>query len=41
MAPRRAGTATEEAAEATLVGSLTDDADLARALRELVRSVLG
>jgi nitric oxide reductase NorQ protein len=36
-----AGLSLKEAAEATLVGSLTDDADLARALRELVRSVLG
>ncbi len=36
-----AGLPLKEAAEATLVGSLTDDAELARALRELVRSVLG
>ena len=36
-----AGLPLKEAAEATLVGSLTDDADLSRALRELVRSVLG
>jgi hypothetical protein len=36
-----AGLSLKEAAEATLVGSLTDDAELTRALRELVRSVLG
>ena len=35
------GLSLKEAAEATLVGSLTDDAEMARALRELVRSVLG
>ncbi len=36
-----AGLPIREAAEATLVGSLTDDAELTKALRELVRSVLG
>jgi nitric oxide reductase NorQ protein len=36
-----AGLTLREAAEATLVGSLTDDAELTKALRELVRSVLG
>lgn len=36
-----AGLSLKEAAEATLVGSLTDDAELTKALRELVRSVLG
>ncbi len=36
-----AGLPLREAAEATLVGSLTDDAELTRALRELVRSALG
>ncbi|HNC96970.1 MAG TPA: CbbQ/NirQ/NorQ C-terminal domain-containing protein, partial [Myxococcota bacterium] len=36
-----AGLPMKEAAEATLVGSLTDDLELSRALRELVRSVLG
>jgi nitric oxide reductase NorQ protein len=36
-----AGLPLKEAAEATLVGSLTDDAEMTRALRELVRSVLG
>ena len=37
----KAGLPIKEAAEATLVGSLTDDVELSRALRELVRSVLG
>jgi nitric oxide reductase NorQ protein len=36
-----AGLSLKEAAEATLVGSLTDDAEMTKALRELVRSVLG
>lgn len=36
-----AGLPLKEAAEATLVGSLTDDVELTKALRELVRSVLG
>lgn len=36
-----AGLSLKEAAEVTLVGSLTDDQELSRALRELVRSVLG
>ncbi|HJN73181.1 MAG TPA: CbbQ/NirQ/NorQ/GpvN family protein [Myxococcota bacterium] len=36
-----AGVGLEEAARATLVGSLTDDAEMTRALNELVRSVLG
>jgi nitric oxide reductase NorQ protein len=36
-----AGLSLKDAAEATLVGSLTDDAELTKALRELVRSVLG
>lgn len=36
-----AGLPLPQACEATLVGSLTDDAELTRALRELVRSVLG
>jgi nitric oxide reductase NorQ protein len=36
-----AGLPLKEAAEATLVGSLTDDAEMTKALRELVRSVLG
>ncbi len=36
-----AGLSVKEAAEATLVGSLTDDAELTKALRELVRAVLG
>lgn len=36
-----AGLSLKESAEATLVGSLTDDAEMTRALRELVRSVLG
>jgi len=36
-----AGLTLKEAAEVTLVGSLTDDVELSRALRELVRSVLG
>ena len=36
-----AGLPMKEAAEATLVGSLTDDAEMTKALRELVRSVLG
>jgi nitric oxide reductase NorQ protein len=37
----QAGVPLPEACEATLVHSLTDDAELARALQELVRSVLG
>lgn len=37
----KSGLTLKEAAEATLVGSLTDDAELSKALRELVRSVLG
>lgn len=37
----KAGLPLQEACTATLVGSLTDDAELGRALRELVRSVLG
>jgi nitric oxide reductase NorQ protein len=36
-----AGLSLKEAAEATLVGSLTDDPDLTKALRELVRGVVG
>ncbi|MEN9785709.1 MAG: hypothetical protein RLZZ299_973 [Pseudomonadota bacterium] len=36
-----AGLPLREAADATLVGSLTDDPELTRALRELVRSRLG
>jgi len=36
-----AGLPLKEAAEVTLVGSLTDDAEMTKALRELVRSVLG
>ena len=36
-----AGLSLPAAAEATLVGSLTDDAEMTKALRELVRSVLG
>lgn len=36
-----AGLSLREAAEATLVGSLTDDPDLTKALRELVRGVAG
>lgn len=36
-----AGLTLRDAAEATLVGSLTDDAEMTKALRELVRSVLG
>ncbi|MDP2311431.1 MAG: CbbQ/NirQ/NorQ/GpvN family protein [Pseudomonadota bacterium] len=36
-----AGLPLKEAAEATLVGSLTDDVEMTKALRELVRSVLG
>lgn len=36
-----AGLTLKESAEATLVGSLTDDAEMTKALRELVRSVLG
>ena len=36
-----AGVSLEEAAKATLVGSLTDDEEMTRALSELVRSVLG
>lgn len=36
-----AGLTLKEAAEVTLVGSLTDDAEMTKALRELVRSVLG
>ncbi len=36
-----AGLSLKEAAEATLVGSLTDDVEMTKALRELVRSVLG
>lgn len=36
-----AGLPLKEAAESTLVGSLTDDAEMTKALRELVRSVLG
>ena len=37
----RAGLPLKAACEATLVGSLTDDAEMAEALRELIRSVLG
>jgi nitric oxide reductase NorQ protein len=37
----QAGLPLAEACEATIVHSLTDDAELARALQELVRSVLG
>ena len=37
----KAGLSLKEAAEVTLVGSLTDDAEMTKALRELVRSVLG
>lgn len=36
-----AGLPLKEAAEATLVGSLTDDAEMTKALREVVRAVLG
>lgn len=36
-----AGLSVTEATEATLVGSLTDDPDMTRSLRELLRSVLG
>jgi nitric oxide reductase NorQ protein len=36
-----AGLPLAEATEATFVGSLTDDADMTRSLRELLRSVLG
>ncbi|MFZ5476338.1 MAG: CbbQ/NirQ/NorQ/GpvN family protein [Myxococcota bacterium] len=36
-----AGLSLKEAAEATLVGSLTDDVEMTKALRELTRSVLG
>jgi nitric oxide reductase NorQ protein len=36
-----AGLPLKEACEATLVGSLTDDAEMAKALGELIRSVLG
>jgi nitric oxide reductase NorQ protein len=36
-----AGLSLRDAAEVTLVGSLTDDAEMTKALRELVRSVLG
>ncbi len=36
-----AGLPMKEACEATLVGSLTDDAEMAKALGELIRSVLG
>ncbi len=36
-----AGLSLETACEATLVGSLTDDAELTAALRELLRAVLG
>ena len=36
-----AGLPMREACEATLVGSLTDDAEMAKALGELIRSVLG
>ena len=36
-----AGLPLKDACEATLVGSLTDDAEMAKALGELVRSVLG
>ncbi len=36
-----AGLPLAEAAEATLVGSLTDDAEMTKALRELLKSVLG
>ncbi|MES2641233.1 MAG: CbbQ/NirQ/NorQ/GpvN family protein [Myxococcota bacterium] len=36
-----AGLSLKESAEATLVGSLTDDVEMTKALRELVRSVLG
>ncbi len=37
----QAGLSLPDACEATIVHSLTDDAELARALQELVRSVLG
>lgn len=37
----QAGMPLREACEASLVGSLTDDPELTRALRELVRAVLG
>ena len=37
----RGGLPLREACEATLVGSLTDDAEMTRSLRELLRSVLG
>lgn len=36
-----AGLSLKESAEATLVGSLTDDAEMTKALREVVRAVLG
>ena len=36
-----AGLSLADAAEATLVGSLTDDAEMTKALRELLKSVLG
>lgn len=36
-----AGLPLKDACRATLVGSLTDDAEMARALHELVRSILG
>ncbi len=36
-----AGLSLREAAESTLVGSLTDDPEMTRALRELLRSALG
>ena len=35
------GLDTKTACEATLVGSLTDDSEMTRSLRELLRSVLG
>ena len=37
----QAGLPLKEAAEVTLVGSLTDDAEMTKALRELLRAVLG
>lgn len=37
----KSGLSLKDAAEATLVHSLTDDAEMTKALRELVRSVLG
>ena len=37
----KSGLTLKDAAEATLVHSLTDDAEMTKALRELVRSVLG